>query len=155
MIIKLQNGIETVIDDKDFEKIKGYKWIYGVGNRYVGANVYNKGNRKQILLHRFIMSTPKGLHTDHINGNKLDNRKCNLRICTPSQNQMNSRKNITKSSKYKGVSWFKRDSCWRAYISTKGKQFHLGYFKSEKNAAKAYNKKARKLFGIYSFLNKV
>lgn len=155
MIIKLQRGFKTVIDKEDFEKIKPFHWSYGFGGRYVGTNIGGRKNHKQILLHRFIMNTPQGLHTDHINGNRLDNRKSNLRICTPSQNQFNSKKHLLKSSYYKGVSWFKRDGCWRAYIVKKNKQYHLGYFQDEVDAARAYNKKAVDLFGKYCCLNKI
>lgn len=141
--------MKTIISKEDWIKVKGFSWGYGFGKRYVGTNIGGRKNHKQILLHRFIMNTPRGLHTDHINGDKLDNRRENLRICTPSQNQFNSRKSKAKSSKFKGVSFFKRDRCWRAYIVKNGKQFHLGYFKSEKDAATEYNKKAAEFFGDY------
>ena len=152
MKINLQDGLITIIDGEDYERIKHLHWFYGVGNYYVGANL---GNGKQVLLHRLIMETPKGLHTDHKNGNKLDNRKSNLRICTPSQNQFNSRKIIKKSSRFKGVSWYKRHKLWKAYIVKNGIQIHLGYFKCEEEAAKIYNAKASELFGKYCCLNEV
>ena len=152
-IIKLKKGRQTIIDSKDWNKVKHLHWLYGIGNVYVGANIGGRKNHKQILLHRFIMDTPKGFHTDHINGDRLDNRRENLRICTPNQNQFNSRKWKKKSSKFKGVSWYKRDKCWRAYVNKNRQQFHLGYFQSEKDAGEAYNKKAKELFGKYACLN--
>lgn len=143
--------MSAIVDSEDWDKIKNYTWGFGYGRTYVGANTKIRG--KCILLHRFIMNTPKGFHTDHINGNHLDNRKSNLRICTPAQNQFNSRKNKHKTSSYKGVCWYKRDKCWRAYINLSRKQIHLGYFTDEKQAAQAYNKKSKEIYGSFACLN--
>lgn len=153
MKITLNGGKVMLIDKKDWDKVKHKTWGAGRGGgQYVGTNG-NVGHSN--LLHRFIMNTPKGLHTDHINGNQLDNRRRNLRICTSQQNQANSSKHIVGSSKYKGVNFYKRDKCWRAYINKDGVQFHLGYFDNELEAAKAYNKKAKVIWGKYARLNTV
>ena len=152
MKLKLNSNYVTLVDKDVYELIKKDKWFYGVGGSYVGKNI---GSGKQILLHRFIMNTPKGLHTDHINGNHLDNRRCNLRICTAAQNQFNSRKHKIQTSKYKGVSWYKRDKCWRAYININKRQIHLGYFSDETKAAKRYNTEAKRLYKQYAFVNTV
>ena len=151
--------MKAIIDAEDWDRIKHLTWGYGYGaskklgySQYVGANL---GNNKAVLLHRFIMNTPKGFHTDHINGNKLDNRKLNLRICTPQQNQFNSRKHKINTSKYKGVSWYKRDSCWRAYVNLNRRQLHLGYFDKEIDAVKAYNEKAEEIYGNFACINSI
>jgi hypothetical protein len=156
--IKLSNGMKAIIDAEDWKKVKHFSWGFGYGHakksgyqQYVGA--YKGNYQGSMMLHRFIMDTPKGFHTDHINGNHLDNRKSNLRVCSAQQNQWNSRKHIIQSSKYKGVSWYKRDKCWRAYANLNYQQIHLGYFKSEIEAAKVYNRKAKELYGAFAFLN--
>ena len=104
-------------------------------------------------MHRVIMDAPKGMHVDHINGNGLDNRRENLRLCTNSQNHMNRKTHRDSSSKYKGVSWNKRNSKWQAYIGSGIKRKNLGYFASESDAAKAYDIKAKECFGEFARLN--
>lgn len=162
MKLKLSNGGYALIDRVDLDRIKHLKWSRGwMGKNYVGANIPKRfscrddGIWDKIILHRFIINAPKGFHVDHINGNPLDNRRKNLRVCTPAQNQFNSRKKSKATSKFKGVSWFKRDGCWRAYISKDWKQIHIGYFRNEISAAKAYNRIAKNIFGKFAFLNKV
>ena len=151
MIIKLTKGKKTIIDDSDWEIVKNFSWHFSCG--YAVRSIKIDGNNGTLALHRFLMNTPKGFDTDHINGDKLDNRRSNLRICTRSQNSMNSRRKKYFTSKYKGVSWYKRDKCWRSYVNLSGKQFHLGYFDSEIQAAKAYDMKAIEIYGNFACLN--
>ncbi len=99
------------------------------------------------------MNTPEDKHTDHEDGNGLNNQKSNLRIVTNAQNHMNKKGNRNTSSKYKGVCWNKESNKWTSSITLNQKQTHLGYFTCEKKAAKAYDKKAKELFGEYSRLN--
>ena len=108
---------------------------------------------KKVYLHRLIMGFPKNKIVDHINGNKLDNRKSNLRICTQRQNAWNSiKKELGVSSKYKGVHFYKRTGKWQSSIQA-GKRLHLGFFDTEKEAAKAYDFMAKKLRGEYANTN--
>jgi len=97
-------------------------------------------------MHRLLLGTLPGLEPDHINGDGCDNRRCNLRFCTHSQNIMNKRKRLGCSSIYKGVSWRKARRKWAAYIRVDGRLKHLGYFGDESEAARAYDKEARKHF---------
>jgi len=101
-------------------------------------------------MHKFLMQTPKGMHTDHINGNGLDNRRSNLRVCTPSQNKMNSKTYRTNKSGFKGVSFYKRDRNWSAQITMNFKKVHLGYFSTPGLAHVAYCNAALKLHGEFA-----
>jgi len=152
--IILYNKDIALVDDEDYEWLKQYKWN-PTADGYAQTDV--KINEKWInkKMHRLIMNTPKGLETDHIDHNKLNNQKYNLRIVTLQQNQMNRVVKNNNSSKFKGVSWHKRDKIWQSRIQLNGKPYHLGSFKNEIDAAKAYNEKAKKLFGKYAYLNEV
>lgn len=99
------------------------------------------------------MNVPKDMNTDHINGNGLDNRRKNIRICTQSQNCQNRRIIYGTASKYKGVSWFRPTGKWRATIKNKRKSISLGYFEKEINAALMYDRKAKELFGEFANVN--
>ena len=105
-------------------------------------------------MHRVILNTPMGMDTDHINGNGLDNRRCNLRICTHAENISNQRKySNTMLSKFKGVSWDKSRNRWIVYIGVHPKRIFLGRFKTEIDAAIAYDNAARKYFGEFACTN--
>jgi len=155
--LPLTQGKVALVDKKDFIVINKWKWFYSKGyaarSQYISLGKY-KYTTKVIFLHRVILNTPKGLFTDHINGNKLDNRRQNLRIVTKSQNGQNKKKtNIVTSSKFKGVTWFKRDRIWRAGIKVNKKFYHIGYFKNERHAAMAYDMWAKDLFGKFAKFN--
>ena len=98
------------------------------------------------------MKAPKGTLVDHIDRNSLNNRRGNLRLCTPSQNILNTR-GKKGTSKYKGVWWNTKKNKWLAMITSKGRHFHLGFFDEEIEAAKAYDRKAVELFGEFAYLN--
>jgi hypothetical protein len=109
-------------------------------------------------MHRLLVEVNLGQEVDHINGNGLDNRKENLRVCTKSQNLGNQKKTklyggVATSSKYKGVSWDKRVQKWVAKIGINGKRVYLGLFEDEEKAAEAYNKAALEYFGEFALLN--
>ena len=148
----------ALIDDEDFDLISQYKWC-AVKNKniyYTMRGYWDKQikKRKQIKMHRLIMGvTDPKIQIDHINGDGLDNRKVNLRICTNQQNHMNRKSNKNCSSKFKGVSWFKRDKKWRSQITVHQKKIYLGDFNNETQAAIAYNTAAIKHFGQYAYLN--
>ena len=161
--LKLPCGKYTLLDDEDYEKYKSYAWrIAGPG--YVARNevITRKGIRNQnsIILHREIMGLVKhdGLQVDHKNGNKLDNRKVNLRVCSHANNQknMNKPKILGLTSKYKGVaSTRSKKFPWRARIQLNGVQILIGTFKTEIGAATAYNLMAILCFGEYANLNSI
>ena len=144
----------ALIDDEDFILISGYN-LYLAERKpcfyVICAKQINK-KTKHIYLHRLIMNAQRGQQIDHRDGNGLNCQKSNLRFCTQLQNTMNQRK--TKgTSRYKGVSWHKQTKKWRAAIMLHRKQHHLGCFVDEIDAAKAYDKAARELFGEFALCN--
>ena len=141
---------QTIVDNMDFEILSKWRWraVDSRGIRYAART----GKKKNIFMHRFLMKTKGVMHTDHINGNSLDNRRKNLRVCSASQNQANSLSK-TGTSKYKGVSFYKKLKRWVAEIKLNYKTIYIGSFKDEDDAAAAYNKKAKELFGHFARLN--
>ena len=101
------------------------------------------------------MKAEPGQYVDHINGDRLDNRKENLRFCTLSQNSMNKRGRSSRTSKYKGVCYAKRRNKWQASIRVDGKERFLGYFNNEEDAAKAYDEAALKFYKEFAKINGV
>jgi len=144
---------------KLFWKIKGNGirigkhagWINREGYRDIQINGKNYGEHRLIFL-LFYGYFPKEI--DHINGNPSDNRIENLRKVTRSQNQMNKKKVIHKSSKYKGVSWDKQAQKWKVRITKNGIVKQLGRYDNEIEAGKVYNQFAEKYFGEYKHINK-
>jgi hypothetical protein len=158
--IKLTQGKFALVDDEDFEFLNKNKWH--VASRSVSrCKTINKREVKQSM-HRLIMNAPSDKEVDHINHNFLDNRKSNLRLCTRSQNMGNIRKSKTRPSTsiYKGVFYnngikVHKYRKWQAQIMAEGKRFVLGTFLTEVKAAKAYNIKAKELFGEFALVNRV
>jgi hypothetical protein len=160
--IPLAQGKFAIVDDEDYPKLGRFTWRknnYGYVVRevhigYVLKEGRKKRVRKMVLLHRSIIGMlSKKLVVDHINGDPLDNRRENMRVCTRSQNIRNAKIKKTNKSGYKGVSWFKRKRKWVAYIHYMYKSYHLGYFNDLEDAAKAYDKAALQYFGEYARLN--
>ncbi len=105
-------------------------------------------------MHREIIDVPEGWFVDHINHNGLDNRKANVRPATPADNARNARyPRRNTSSKYRGLWYNKKKKRWRAQITLNNKKKQIGYFKNEIDAAKAYDKAAKKYFGDFAILN--
>ncbi len=150
--LELTYGKFAIVDAEDYEWLNRYKW-HAVQE---GRGWYAKTLRRDgmpLAMHRLIAGAPKGLFVDHIDHNGLNNQKTNLRLCTNQQNQQNRKPNRGGTSKYKGVYWHKQHKKYRASICHNKKRLHLGYFKDEIDAAKAYDKKARELFGEFAYLN--
>ena len=144
-------GLFTVVDDADHARVNEYLWCPmkgSHGNVYAGAWI----DGKKVRLHRLLLGS-EGL-VDHLNGNTLDNRRCNLRPCTFAGNSRNAGKRKHATSKFKGVSFHKEKKRWQARICYEYREIHLGYFNRERSAAVAYNKAARKYFGEFARLNK-
>lgn len=151
-IYTFKDGRETIFDSDDTALICQYS-IAIDNNGYVRARYCTGGKDSFILLHRLVMNAPKGVSVDHINRDKLDNRKTNLRFANQSQNAANSIKPTGFKNKYKGVQPYYRR--WRANIGVNYKRIHLGVFATEQEAAKAYNAAAVKYFGEFAYLNDI
>jgi hypothetical protein len=105
-------------------------------------------------MHRLLSNNNnKSLITDHVNGNTLDNRKSNLRICSFSDNNKNRKISKNNSTGYKGVVYDKRNKKFIAKIGLNKKQIYLGYYIDPIDAARAYNAAAIKYFGEFANLN--
>ena len=155
--ITLSQGMVALVDDEDYETVNRWKWSAKKG-RYTYYAMCKKNGRsdgRTIHLHRIILNATEMQEIDHVNGDGLDNRRCNLRFCTNSQNQANKRAQKNCSSKYKGVSWKKSKKRWLARITVQGKTIYLGSYLSEKNAAFAYNMAAMEHYGDFARLNEV
>jgi hypothetical protein len=165
--IRLLRGQIALVDDEDLPRLTGYRWrLSSEGYVVASAGSRWQGTFQTIMLHRLIAKTPEGMETDHRNTrDRLDNRKSNLRTATKSQNQGNRKKQERKagkpvSSRFKGVTWYKRGHRWMAAGPVAGpdghiKQGYLGYFKREEDAARAYNQAALEHWGEFALLNSV
>lgn len=155
--IELTQGKFALVDLEDYKILSQRKWRYHSAGYAVGGGNYYKKDRKipNIYMHREILQVTGGVQVDHINGNRLDNRKSNLRICTQSQNKMNTKKNSRNKSGYKGVAWHKSSRTYQAYINFSKKFICLGYFHDPKKAAIVYNTAAKKYFGDFAKLNNI
>ena len=158
--IPLTQGQYAIVDEADYDWLMQWKWQILVktdkGGRFYAQRhqrIKLTKERKILLMHRVIMDAPKGMYIDHINGNGLDNRRCNLRICTPSQNAGNRRPTRILLSGYRGVWRNKKGNRYIAIIIIHGKRTYLGCFATAEKAAEAYNKAAIMHFGEFATLN--
>ena len=146
--LQLTQGYTTIVDDCDYERLKNNHYFSVVSKHYVYA-CRKKKNTRSWLSHEILGVSKqelkkKNLIVDHINHDTLDNRRCNLRIISKSENAMNTeglKKNTSKksTSKYKGVSWTTRYKKWKARIHVNGREIYIGSFDDEIEAARAYN----------------
>lgn len=150
--IPLTRGLFTLVDDEDYEWLNQWKWYAQKVQQ--GFYAARQVNQRTICLHReiFGLKFNDGLIIDHINRNRLDNRRFNLRICTPQENSLNRTPRLT-TSKYNGVSWDKTAKKWRAQITINRKTQNLGRFKQENVAALTYDMVAIRHFGDFAQLN--
>jgi hypothetical protein len=156
--IPLTQGKFAIVDPQDYERLAKYKWhlsksptsSYAARRQYSGPG----GLRKKIWMHREVIDIPKHMLCDHVNGNGLDNRAANLRPATISQNLCNRPKTKARTrSKYKGLEWDKIQRKWKVRVQHNGRKIYLGSFAKEIDAAKAYDEKAKVLFGQFAYLN--
>jgi hypothetical protein len=139
---------KIMLDNEDVERVSKYNWNWkGQSSDVLSTEI----NGKVTSMGRFLLGYDGLLQVDHKDRNNLNYQKGNLRVANAQQQRANS--GPMGLNTYKGVSWFKTRKCWRATIKVNGIQKHLGYFDSEENAAKAYDKAAKQYFGEYARLN--
>lgn len=147
--VALYNGDIALIDDDKLEAVSQYSWWLDKDGYALTVK-----DGKRILMHHIVYGSKVML--DHKDGNKLNNTLDNLRPCNKQTNAMNQKKWAKKtSSKYKGVSLFKKTGRFMAYIKKDGKRMYLGYYDTEEEAALAYNNKATEIFGEFANLNDI
>lgn len=150
MILKDKMGNEIMVDDQDVKLFSGGTPSTRKERGYRYAFVHN------IRLHRIIMNvTDPKIFVDHINGNTLDNRRCNLRLCSHKENSRNQKLRKNNTSSYKGVFYNKKNNNYNAFCTVNGKREFIGCFKYAYNAALAYNNKAIELHGEFARLNEI
>lgn len=153
--IELSRGMVTQVDDSDFEILNQWKWSYSNGYAvrciWVGRGKLNK----MLPMHRQITDPPLNTVVDHIDGNRLNNQRSNLRITTRTSNMHNTRTRSTNKSGFQGVHFHKGTRRWRAQICSFGKTIHVGYFPTPKEASEAWKQKAVETRGIlpYEYVN--
>ena len=153
--IHLSNGLIALVDADDLPLVSNYQW-YGKRGRttyYAVAYVRGSGKKhgKKVRMHRLILGAPDGVFVDHIDGNGLNNRHSNLRLASPQENEANSR-GKGGTSCYKGV-YRHADGGWAAQIKVNRRSRHLGLFRTEEDAAWAYDRAAVLYFGTFARLN--
>lgn len=143
----------AIVDDDDYDAIVvGKKWFaYQSGCSPKTIYVAAKINGKRVILHRLLAGAANRSEiVDHINGNGLDNRRLNLRICAQRENLRNRGINRNNTSGYKGVSWEKHTKKWVAKIGVDGKEIRLGKFDNKQDAAIAYKIAAIRFHGQFA-----
>jgi hypothetical protein len=149
--IQLTKGMEALVNDEDFEYLN--QWLWCIHGEYA-VRIGPRPKRERIKLHKEVAKR-MGLigQIDHEDRNKLNCQRNNLRRATQSQNMANRDLDSQNSSGLKGVHWHSRVGKWHAQIRLRGNKIHLGYFDSQIEAAKAYNRAAKTMFGEFAVLN--
>lgn len=147
--IPLTKNMNALVDDDDYEWLSQRKWCSSKGY----AVRYDGQRRKMLPMHREILNAPDGMDVDHINGDRLDNRRANLRVCPHRQNIRNQKPRVGGTSRYKGVYWCSTYRKWRVQIMSDKKRIHVGAFDDEEQAARAYDVAALEHHGEFARLN--
>lgn len=147
--LPLSQGKYALVDDEDFEFLNKWHWSYS-RHHTSGGTVLRNDKGKMIKLHRQIMGAKSGQQVDHINRDRLDNRRSNLRFCDNSQNRANSKIRKDNQSGYAGVHFNKDKKKWQAILYFHSKKYFLGYFTDKNNAIKARQEAESKIFKDYA-----
>ncbi|MFN7608169.1 MAG: HNH endonuclease [Ralstonia sp.] len=153
--VPLTQGYEAVIDAVDIPLVAGFGWFAIVNGRtvYAARNVsLASGKRRMMGMHRMLMGDPTGVQIDHRDGNGLNNRKTNIRIATPAQNQHNQRRRRDNTSGLKGVTWHKASAKWQARVWSGGKRIYLGLFDTPEAAHDMYAEAVCRFHGEFGRL---
>ena len=143
--IPLAHNRTVLIDEEDYERLSARRWC--MSGRYAASRI----DGRLIYMHRFLMNASAGMAVDHINGNRLDNRKANLRFATQRQNTRNQ--TPRNQAGYKGVYFRKDTGKWQAKIMVDYKSINLGCFGTPEEGARVYDAAARLHFGEFARTN--
>lgn len=144
--IVTSKGYKILVDDADYEWLNQWKWAVNRGY------ATRRTTGKTIRMHRLVLGCKPDEFTDHINGDRLDNRRANLRVATMAQNNQNRPRKSGRSG-YRGVHWHGSHYGWSVRLKANGKSYSCGMFRDPVAGAKAYDKKARELHGEFAVLN--
>lgn len=150
--IPLTKGKAATVDDHDAAKVADFSWYFH-SEGYAARRETIDGKSRIIYMHRQLLNAPADMVVDHVNGNRLDNRRSNIRLATHSQNNVNADRPAHNTSGYKGVSWSKVAGRWEAYVTVNRKKKYLGLFLTAEAAAKEYNRVMSDIFGDRVKLN--
>lgn len=149
--VSLTQGMFAIVDAGDVKAVSRFKWRVSVGARgHRYAVTWDGGAR--VLMHRLLTGAPDGMVVDHVDGDGINNRRENMRVCTQAQNVMNRTSALHQSGR-KGLRHDPQSGHWGARVAVSGKRPWLGTFKTEAEARAAYNEAAQKLHGEFALLN--
>lgn len=156
-VVSLSKGKFAIIDAQDADYINQWKWTYlssgyAFRRKYLGV-VDGKEQSEYILMHRLLMDCPEGYEVDHINHNRLDNRKSNLRIVTRAQNTHNAGIRSDNTSGHKNIYWYKAYKKWMVTVGANGKSHFIGYYDKLDEAVEAKKLAIKRLHGEYANVN--
>lgn len=143
----MKNGMSFIFDTEDEPVVRKYIWSVTTG--YARTQI----DGKTVYLHKLLFGNPDNTEVDHINGNRLDNQRSNLRLANHAQNNQNKGLRRDSTTGYKGVCLIKSTGLYLAYINAYGKRYYLGNFQDKESAARAYDEAAKKLHGEYAQTN--
>ncbi|WP_333611695.1 HNH endonuclease [Brevundimonas bullata] len=138
-VVPLTRGLEAIVDLSELPAVRPFNWFASCspsGHAYAQRSIVVKGKQTVILMHRVIAAAPAGLEVDHLNGNGLDNRRTNLRVCSHNDNMKNQVMHRINRIGLKGV--WAEEGRFRAKIQHNGRTIHLGSFRTADEAAAAY-----------------
>ena len=144
--ITLNSGEKALVDEADYEDLIKWKWYFSAGAKGERYALRSAG-RGMVYMHRQLLGLERGDGRlgDHINRNRLDNRRANLRIVTPSQNSQNHPGHRAGTSRYRGVSWHKGAQKWAINMKFQGRQYYFGLYEDEEEAAEVAREHRRRL----------
>jgi hypothetical protein len=148
--ITMTNGVRTIVDDDMHEMYGKYNWTQHTKG-FACRSMKMEGKWKTVFLHRLVMNVPQGKEVDHINGDRLDNKKSNLRICSREDNAKNRMKRYDSQQPFKGIRL--RKGRWEVNLQCDKKAYYLGRYNTAIEAAKVYDKYAKKYFGQFARFN--
>jgi hypothetical protein len=156
-LVQLTHEKIALIDTADLVMIQPYRWaaIRAGKDRPIWYAI-TKSHGKRIYMHRLILQATTGMEVDHRDHNGLHNWRANLRLATHAQNVSSQRKQARRGDSYKGVHFYSaayRPKPWFATIKHHGKTRFLGYYATPQEAAMAYDRAAKMLFGEYAVVN--